>query len=167
MPVITLDKLVPGESGKITKISGKGAIRRRLVDMGLTSGAVIDMIKTSPLGDPVEYRLRGYHLSLRKSEAKTIDVELIGNLIPLRVWGHISESAVPLGRCKPGQVVEIAQTRGGRRFHGKLKELDLHPGSILQVIQNDFPGRLIISLNDENRLVIGKGLAMHILVKPA
>ncbi|NQS91187.1 MAG: FeoA domain-containing protein [Chloroflexi bacterium] len=167
MPVITLDKLVPGESGKITKIRGKGAIRRRLVDMGMTSGAVIDMVKISPLGDPVEYRLRGYHLSLRKSEAQTIEVELIGKPIPLRGRGNISESAVPLGRCKSGQVVEITRTRGGKRFHGKLKELGLNPGSKIRVVQNDFPDPLIISLNDENRLVIGKGMAMHILVKPA
>ncbi len=45
MPNITLDKLVPGESGKITKVHGRGAIRRRLVDMGLTSGVVVDMVK--------------------------------------------------------------------------------------------------------------------------
>ena len=64
MPFTTLDKLVPGESGKIVKISGSGAIRRRLVDMGLTTGAVIEMVKLSPLGDPVEYRVKGYHLSL-------------------------------------------------------------------------------------------------------
>ena len=70
MPVTTLDKLAPGESGRIIKVSGRGAIRRRLLDMGLTTGAVIDMVKLSPLGDPVEYRLRGYHLSLRKSEAE-------------------------------------------------------------------------------------------------
>ena len=77
MKVITLDKLAPGELGRIKKVTGKGAIRRRLVDMGLTSGAVIEMIKVSPLGDPVEYRLRGYHLALRRSEANAIQVELI------------------------------------------------------------------------------------------
>ena len=72
----TLDKLTPGQSAKIKKVMGQGAIRRRLLDMGLTNGASIEMIKTSPLGDPIEYKIRGYHLSLRKAEAATIQVEM-------------------------------------------------------------------------------------------
>lgn len=167
MPIITLDKLVPGESGRITKVHGKGAIRRRLVDMGLTSGVVIDMVKTSPLGDPVEYRLRGYHLTLRKSEASTIEVELMGDSIPVRSWRHSSSSTLPLRKCQSGQRVEITRTRGGRRLQTRLNEMGLMSGSSIQVIQNDFPGPMIISLNDEKRLVIGKGMAMHIIVKPA
>lgn len=167
MPVITLDKLVPGESGKIRKIRGEGAVRRRLVDMGLTNGVVIDMVKVSPLGDPVEYRLRGYHLSLRKSEAKTIEVELIENSIPSIERGIFSGSILPLGSCKSGQKVEITRTRGGKRVHRRFEELGLKPGLKICVIQNDFPDSLIISINDEERLVIGKGMAMHILVKPS
>jgi ferrous iron transport protein A len=72
--IITLSQLTPGQSAKIKKINGKGAIRRRLLDMGLTSGTDIAVIKTSPLGDPVEYLVRGYHLSLRKAEAEMIEV---------------------------------------------------------------------------------------------
>jgi len=162
---ITLDKLAPGESGKIIKVRGRGAIRRRLVDMGLTTGAVIDMIKISPLGDPVEYRLRGYHLSLRKSEARTIEVELVDKLIPSAE--HFSESILPLGLCKSGQKVEIFKTRGGRRIGRKIKDLGLNPGSVICVVNNDFPGPLIISTDDENRLIIGRGMAMHIQVKPS
>lgn len=167
MPVTTLDKLVPGESGRVIKVSGKGAIRRRLVDMGLTSGAVIDMVKLSPLGDPVEYRLRGYHLSLRKSEAKTIEVELLSNSIPMKGRGHFSGSVLTLRSCKSGQKVEITRTRGGKRLRRKLEELGLKPGSEICVIQNEFPGPMIISINDGKRLVLGKGMAMHILVKPS
>jgi Fe2+ transport system protein FeoA len=73
-PTTTLDQLTPGQSAKIKKIMGKGAIRRRLLDMGLTNGTDITVIKTSPLGDPVEYLVRGYHLSLRKAEAEMIVV---------------------------------------------------------------------------------------------
>jgi ferrous iron transport protein A len=167
MPVTTLDKLVPGESGRIIKINGKGAIRRRLVDMGLTTGAVIDMVKQSPLGDPVEYRLRGYHLSLRKSEAKTIEVELLSDSFPMRGRGHISGSGLTLRACRVGQKVIITRTRGGKRFQRKLEELELIPGSEVSIIQNEFPGPLIISINDGKRLVIGKGMAMHIMVKPS
>lgn len=72
----TLDQLSPGQSATITKVRGDGAVRHRLLDMGLTQGAGIEVVKISPLGDPVEYKVRGYHLSLRKSEAETIEVEV-------------------------------------------------------------------------------------------
>ena len=72
----TLDHLSMGQVATVKKIGGKGAIRRRLMDMGVTRGVEITAIKTSPLGDPVEYRLRGYNLSLRKSEAQMIEVAI-------------------------------------------------------------------------------------------
>jgi ferrous iron transport protein A len=167
MAVITLDKLVPGESARIKKIGGQGPIRRRLVDMGLTRGALIEMIKVSPLGDPVEYRVRGYHLSLRMSEAKTIEVELMGKSIPLREVEPIYGSTLPLVRCKSGQTVVIFQTRGGKKLRGRFIDLGLEPGVNLRVIRNDFPGPLILALDDESRLALGKGMARHILVKPS
>ncbi len=74
--IVTLDQLDPGQSAKVKKVGGKGAIRRRLMDMGVTNGVAIDVVKRSPLGDPVEYRVRGYLLSLRSSEAKLIQVIL-------------------------------------------------------------------------------------------
>jgi ferrous iron transport protein A len=166
MPIFTLDKMAPGESGRIVRVHGRGPIRRRLVDMGLTHGAVIDMVKTSPLGDPVEYRLRGYHLSLRKSEAQTIEVELLNGSQPWRAHRGHSRSVIPLVRCKTGQKVEIVRTRGGRGFNNRLMRMDLKPGAVLHVVQNDFPGPLIISVNNGDRLVIGKGMARHILVQP-
>ena len=74
--ITTLDQLTPGQLATIKKVGGEGAVRRRLMDMGLTNGAGIEVIKRSPLGDPIEYKVRGYHLSLRKSEAQTIEVEV-------------------------------------------------------------------------------------------
>lgn len=71
----TLDRLKPGESGKVLRLSGEPQIRRRLMDMGLTPGAVIEVEKLAPLGDPIEIQVRGYHLSLRKREAAGIAVE--------------------------------------------------------------------------------------------
>lgn len=70
----TLDQLSPGQSAKVKKIHGKGAVRRRLMEMGLTRGVEISVVKASPLGDPVDYLVRGYHLSLRNEEAKMIEV---------------------------------------------------------------------------------------------
>lgn len=72
----TLDQLLPGQSGRVTRVSGEGALRRRLMDMGLVAGVDVMLLKRAPLGDPLEYKLRGYHLSLRKSEAQTIQVDL-------------------------------------------------------------------------------------------
>ena len=65
-----------GESGKVIKVNGEGAIRRRLFDMGVTPGAGIYFRKKAPFGDPIEISLRGYELTLRKSEAACVVVEL-------------------------------------------------------------------------------------------
>ena len=64
-----------GESGKVKAVHGEGAIRRRLFDMGITPGAEIYLRKKAPLGDPIEIRLRGYELTLRKAEAAQVEME--------------------------------------------------------------------------------------------
>ena len=71
----TLNDLRPGESGIILRLAGEGALKRRLVDMGLTPGVRITMRKTAPLGDPIEVNIRGYELSLRRADAKEIVIE--------------------------------------------------------------------------------------------
>lgn len=72
---MTLDQLPPGQRACVKRIEGQGAIRRRLMEMGLIKGTVIETLKTAPLGDPVEYKLRGYHLSLRRNEAQLVVLE--------------------------------------------------------------------------------------------
>ena len=76
MPVKRLSELKRGEGGKIVKIGGGGPIRRRLLDMGLVSGSDIVMERVAPLGDPIEIKVKGYNLSLRKEEAANICVEV-------------------------------------------------------------------------------------------
>lgn len=71
----TLRDIKPGESCKITGISGEGAVKRRLMDMGLTRGTPVYVRKVAPLGDPIEITIRGYELSLRKDEAEKVQVE--------------------------------------------------------------------------------------------
>lgn len=73
----TLDLFTPGMSGKIKKVNAVGAIRRRLLDMGVTPGAEVAMRKVAPLGDPIEVVLRGYELTVRKAEAALILVEVL------------------------------------------------------------------------------------------
>lgn len=73
---MTLDGLQAGQPATIRRVTGSGAVRRRLMDMGLVRGVSIEMLKAAPMGDPMEYLVRGYHLSLRKSEAELVEIEL-------------------------------------------------------------------------------------------
>ena len=72
---ITLDKLDIGVDAVIKNVGGTGALRRRLLDMGLTPKTKVRIRKTAPMGDPIEITLRGYELTLRKEDAKEITVE--------------------------------------------------------------------------------------------
>ena len=63
-----------GETVKVSKLNGNGAVKRRIMDMGITKGVEIFVRKTAPLGDPVEVKVRGYELSLRKADAEMIEV---------------------------------------------------------------------------------------------
>lgn len=64
-----------GQKGKITAVLGEGRVRRRLFDMGVTPGADVTLVKKAPLGDPLEVTIRGYQLTLRKDEAKCVEME--------------------------------------------------------------------------------------------
>lgn len=66
-----------GETGKITKITATGPLKRRLMDMGILTGTEVKMEKIAPLGDPMEVTVKGYSLSLRKTEAERIVVEVL------------------------------------------------------------------------------------------
>jgi len=74
---MNLSMLKPGESGKITKIGVIGPLKRRLMDMGVLVGEKVKVEKIAPLGDPMEVTIKNYNLSLRKNEAKGIEVEAI------------------------------------------------------------------------------------------
>lgn len=64
-----------GGTARVVKVHGEGAVRRRIMDMGITRGVEIKIIKTAPLGDPLEITVRGYELSLRKADAAMIEIE--------------------------------------------------------------------------------------------
>lgn len=73
---MTLKEAKIGSNVKVIKLRGEGAIKRRIMDMGITKGVEIAVRKVAPLGDPLEITVRGYELSLRKADAEMIDVEL-------------------------------------------------------------------------------------------
>ncbi len=71
----TLRQAKVGESLKVIKLHGEGAVKRRIMDMGITKGVDVHVRKVAPLGDPVEINVRGYELSIRKADAEMIEVE--------------------------------------------------------------------------------------------
>lgn len=71
----TLRQAKIGDTVKVVKLHGKGAVKRRIMDMGITKGVDVYIRKVAPLGDPFEVTIRGYELSLRKADAKMIEIE--------------------------------------------------------------------------------------------
>lgn len=71
----TLKEVEIGASAKVKKLHGEGAVKRRIMDMGITKGVEITIRKVAPLGDPIEITVRGYELSVRKADAAMIEVE--------------------------------------------------------------------------------------------
>lgn len=71
----TLREVPIGSSATVVKLHGAGAVKRRIMDMGITKGVTVSVRKVAPLGDPIEVTVRGYELSIRKEDAATIEVE--------------------------------------------------------------------------------------------
>ena len=72
---MTLEALPVGETARIKEVGGEGALRCRLLDMGLIPGTLVTVIKIAPMGDPIELRLRGYELTIRMEDARKITLE--------------------------------------------------------------------------------------------
>ncbi|GMU20295.1 MAG: hypothetical protein AMXMBFR13_03920 [Phycisphaerae bacterium] len=71
----TLDTLAAGEQGRVATVAGSPDIRRRLMEMGLVPGTLLRVVRFAPLGDPIDVEVRGYHLSLRKQDARQITLQ--------------------------------------------------------------------------------------------
>ena len=72
---LTLAQLLPGQAGCVRDVQGEKSICHRLLEMGLTRGTAVQLVRVAPLGDPIEVELRGYRLSVRKSEASRVTLE--------------------------------------------------------------------------------------------
>jgi len=70
----TLANLLQGEKAKVSSVTGTDAVTRRLMEMGIVPGEIIRMIKAAPFGDPMEIKVRGYHLAVRRNEARMIEI---------------------------------------------------------------------------------------------
>jgi ferrous iron transport protein A len=145
----SLAEIGPGGKGKITEVRGDRALCRRILDMGIVPDAEVEVERVAPLGDPVEIRVKGYHVSLRKEEAANIHVEVM---------------AMPLTTVSPGAEVTLVAVNAGRGLVRRLSDIGLYPGVSLKVIHSGRPGPFVIQVGD-SRLALGHGVAQKILVK--
>jgi len=149
MPVKPLSELKPKERGKIVRVARGGGIHRRLLDMGLVSGSEVEVERVAPLGDPMQVRIKGYYLTLRKEEAANIQVEV--------------QPLIPLAMVSPGELVTVVDVRAGRGLARRLAEMGLLPGTQIRVVNSQMPGPLIIDLKG-SKLALGRGVARKIMV---
>ncbi|RLE53300.1 MAG: iron transporter FeoA [Candidatus Methanomethylicota archaeon] len=75
--IVRLSEVKVGQTARILRVEGRGSLRRRLIEMGVEPGALIKIERIAPLGDPIEVKVKGYYLSLRKSEACKVLVEVV------------------------------------------------------------------------------------------
>ena len=149
MTIKWLSELGPEEQGRIITVGGKGEIRRRLLDMGVVSGALVDVLRVAPLGDPIQIKVKGYDLALRKEEAKRIQVELTGSV---------------LSRIASGETVIISSIRAGWGLQRRLADMGLTPGVEARVISAGRPGQIVLEVRG-SRLALGYGITSKITVK--
>jgi ferrous iron transport protein A len=149
MAVKPLSELAPPEKGRIVRVGGKGEIRRRLLDMGVVAGAVVEVERVAPLGDPVQIKVKGYDLALRKEEAENIQVELTESI---------------LARVASGDKVTVLALRAGWGLQRRLADLGLTPGTEIKVISAGRPGQVVLDVRG-SRLALGHGVASKIMVR--
>ena len=148
MIVKSLGELEPREKAIIVKVSGGKGIRRRLLDMGVVAGAEVEMQRVAPLGDPVEIRIKGYDLALRREEAANIQVELTQGM---------------LSRAKTGEMVTVIALGAGWGLQRRLADMGLTPGVKVKVISSGRPGQVVIEVRG-SRMALGHGVTTKILV---
>ncbi|HJX70181.1 MAG TPA: FeoA family protein [Dehalococcoidia bacterium] len=152
MLIKPLHELKPKEKGRIVRVGG-GDIRRRLLDMGLVSGSEVEMERVAPLGDPIEVKIKGYHLTLRKEEAANIQVEA----------EQVMGQPMLLAMASPGEVVQVIGIRAGWGLTRRLADMGLTPGVRIRVISSQMPGPVVIDLRGSS-LALGHGMAQKIMV---
>jgi len=148
MKAITLRDLEPREKGIITRVGGDKGIRHRLMDMGVVAGAEVEVQRVAPLGDPVEIRVKGYDLALRREEAVNIQVDI---------------SRCYLSRVSRGETVKLVSLGAGWGMQRRLADMGLVPGVLIKVISSGRPGQVVIEVRG-SRMALGHGVTRKILV---
>jgi len=160
---VLLSEMKVGDKGEILSVQAKGEIRRRILDMGLISGVKFKVIRVAPLGDPIEIRLRGFHLSLRKEEAATISVLIKGHLgdgIPMRKHGPL-HSPFRHKNNNNGNRKDISVALVGNPNSGKTSIFNLLVGSNRQV--GNFTG---VTVEKYEGIIKYKGYSIKVIDLP-
>jgi Fe2+ transport system protein FeoA len=116
--------------------------------MGLVNGSEVTLERTAPLGDPIEIRVKGYDLSLRKELASQIEVECLNT---------------PLFQIPPGQTVTVSVLAGTLEDKRHLSDMGLTPGTQIRLVENHHPGPILIDLRG-SRLILGHEQAEQVMV---
>ncbi len=141
-----LSDLKTGETGIVRDVLGSGAQHRRLLSMGILPGAVIRVVRTSPLGDPRVYELRGFFISLRKKEAEYVEVDKV----------------VPLHMVPAGSEVQVVFVDGGVGFMRNLNSMGISVGKKITVLEPCCPMKVRTILGE---FTVGMGMAYRIYVR--
>ena len=144
-----LSEMGPDERGIIVRVGGMGEIRRRLLDMGVVAGSEVEVQRVAPLGDPIQIKVKGYDLALRKNEAEKIIV---------------NESILPLVYAAVGEDLTVVSIRAGWGLQRRLKGMAILPGAALRILSAGQPGQFMVEVGG-TRLALGHGIAAKILVK--
>ena len=123
----TLDKLGIDAHARITVVGGSGALRQHFLDMGIIPGAEIEFVKRAPMGDPIEYRIRGYELTLREADAAQIEIELLATDKDASALDKPVDEAVASGVAK----TEHPGLGEGGRYHSRADEHPLPDDTLL------------------------------------
>ena len=145
----SLRELEPREKARIIKVGGGKGIRRRLLDMGVVAGAEVEMQRVAPLGDPVEIKIKGYDLALRREEAANIQVEITQGM---------------LSQVKAGSTVTVLVLGAGWGLQRRLADMGLTPGVKVNVISGGRPGQMVVEVRG-SRMALGHGITAKILVE--
>jgi len=124
MAQTTLDRLEVQSWASIVQVGGEGALRQHFLDMGVIPGAVIQLVKFAPLGDPIEFKIHGYELTLRKADAARIQVETLET-------GDIERHSSVFDPIEPLQEIEHPGLGEGGRYHDKDDENPLPSGKVI------------------------------------
>ncbi|MGQ9706824.1 MAG: FeoA domain-containing protein [bacterium] len=147
----TLDDIKPGLSAKIEAIKPTrrfGLIKRRLLDLGITPGTYVKVVRRAPLGDPIEIEVRGCHIIIRKEEARAIMVD------------DEKDITIPLSMAVRGRY--IISSISGMGVNSCLSEIGISTGDIIEVVE---PGGPVVIAKNGVRLTIGCGMSEKIFVK--
>jgi len=154
MAIRPLSELRPKEKGTIVKVEGRGAIHRRILDMGMVVGSEVEVERVAPLGDPIAIKVKGYQLALRRQEAANVQVDVSDE----------GRTAVPLSFATPGRPLRVFNVNAGWGLRRRLARMGLTPGAEIRLVSPHSPGPLVVEVGGLS-ITLGHGVAQKVMVR--